>query len=249
MGRQLNQIIEGLAGVTSGTSTINANLDAIDALLSTLQADIADGIIVSSGTANTNLRDGSGNAITSTTLGASRRLDVMLSSGGATGSAAPTDANLVGGTDGTNLRGIRTDTSGRVSTQIFDSSGTALTYAATGTAGTPSSDVISVQGISGGTPLPVRPRNAAVTVTAGTTSGTANTSAQALASSSTRQYLLIQNISDTDMYFNFGAAATTSNLLVKSGGAGITFESGFVPTDAVNVICSAASKSYYILSA
>ena len=133
--------------------------------------------------------------------------------------------------------------------RVFDSTGAALTYASTGTAGTPASDVISVQGISGGTPLPVRPRNAAVTVTAGTTSGTANTSAQALASSSTRQYLLIQNISDTDMYFNFGAAATTSHMLLKSGGAGITFESGFVPTDAVNVICSAASKSYYILSA
>jgi hypothetical protein len=133
--------------------------------------------------------------------------------------------------------------------RVFDSGGTALTYASTGTAGTPSSDVVSVQGITGGTPLPVRPRNASVTVTAGTTSGTANTSAQALASSSTRQYLLIQNISDTDMYFNFGASATTSNLLIKSGGSGITFEAGFVPTDAVNVICASASKPYYILSA
>jgi hypothetical protein len=133
--------------------------------------------------------------------------------------------------------------------RVFDSSGTALTYASTGTAGTPSSDVISVQGITGGTPLPVRPRNAAVTVTAGTTSGTANTSAQALASSSTRQYLLIQNISDSDMYFNFGATATTSNMLITKNGGGVVFETGFVPTDAVNVICSAASKSYYILSA
>ena len=133
--------------------------------------------------------------------------------------------------------------------RVYDSTGTALTYASTGTAGTPSSDVITVQGITGGTPLPVRPRNAAVTVTAGTTSATPSTSAQALASSTTRQYLLIQNISDTDMYFNFGAAATTSHLLVKSGGAGIIFEAGFVPTDAVNVICASASKSYYILSA
>jgi type IV secretory pathway VirJ component len=176
--------------------------------------------------------------------------------------------------------------------RVFDSSGTALTYASTGTAGTSSSDVVSIQGITGATPvivsqssatslktqsevyqggtavstssplqvslantgvnttpLQVRPRNASVTVTANTTSATANTSAPALTSSATRQYLLIQNISDTDMYFNFGATATTSHLLIKAGGAGITFESGFVPTDEVNVICSAASKSYYILSA
>ena len=51
------------------------------------------------------------------------------------------------------------------------------------------------------------------------------------------------------MYFNFGAAATTSNLLIAKSGSGIVFESGFVPTDAINVICSAASKAYYILSA
>ena len=309
MGRQWNTIIESLGPLTGGTMSINANLTDIEALLTTLQADVADGISVTTGTltagtVSANLRDGSGNSITSTTQGATRRLDVMLSSGGATGSTAPTNANLVGGTDGTNLRAVRTDASGRVSTQIFDSSGTALTYAGTGTAGTPSSDVVTVQGVGGMTALTVAqttasslnatvvqstatnlrsqaecyqggtavgsanplqvtlantasnstavniaPRNGAVTVTAGTTSGTANTSAQALVSSSTRRYLLIQNISDTDMYFNFGAAATTSHLLVKSGGSGITFETGFVPTDAVNVICSAASKSYYILSA
>ena len=44
MGRQLNQIIEGLSAVTGATSTINVNLDAIEALLTTLQADVADGI-------------------------------------------------------------------------------------------------------------------------------------------------------------------------------------------------------------
>jgi hypothetical protein len=133
--------------------------------------------------------------------------------------------------------------------QVLDSGGSQITYASTGTAGTPASDVVTVQGISGGTPLPVRPRNGAITVTTGTTSSSANTSAQALASNTSRQYLLIQNISDTDMYFNFGAAATTSNLLVAKNGSGIVFESGFVPTDAVNVICSGASKPFYILSA
>ena len=50
MGRQLNQIIEGLSAVTGATSTINVNLDAIEALLATLQADVANGLIVTDGT-------------------------------------------------------------------------------------------------------------------------------------------------------------------------------------------------------
>ena len=94
----------------------------------------------------------------------------------------------------------------------------------------------------------VRPRNGSVTVVAGATDSTPSTSAEALATNSSRQYLYIQNNSDTDMYFNFGAAATTSHLLVKAG-ASVAFDSGFVPTNAVNVICASASKSYYILHA
>lgn len=44
MGRQWNQIIESLGGLTGGTISINANLTDIDALLTTLQADVADGL-------------------------------------------------------------------------------------------------------------------------------------------------------------------------------------------------------------
>jgi hypothetical protein len=39
--------------------------------------------------------------------------------------------------------------------QIIDSSGSAVSYAEIGTAGSPSSDVVSVQGVSGGTVIPV----------------------------------------------------------------------------------------------
>ena len=44
MGRQWNAIIDALSG---GTMSINANLTDIEALLTTLQADVADGITVS----------------------------------------------------------------------------------------------------------------------------------------------------------------------------------------------------------
>ena len=47
MGRQWNAIIDALSG---GTMSINANLTDIEALLTTLQADVADGIIVTNGT-------------------------------------------------------------------------------------------------------------------------------------------------------------------------------------------------------
>lgn len=46
MGRQLNQILSDLSNITSGTSVINVNLTDIEALLTTLQADVADGISV-----------------------------------------------------------------------------------------------------------------------------------------------------------------------------------------------------------
>lgn len=49
MGRQWNQIISSLGPLSGGTMSINANLTEIEALLTTLQADVADGIVVSSG--------------------------------------------------------------------------------------------------------------------------------------------------------------------------------------------------------
>ena len=49
MGRQWNTIIESLGPLTGGSMSISANLTDIEALLTTLQADVADGIIVSSG--------------------------------------------------------------------------------------------------------------------------------------------------------------------------------------------------------
>ena len=52
MGRQWNQIIESLGPLTGGTVSINANLGDIDALLTTLQADIADGITLTKGSSS-----------------------------------------------------------------------------------------------------------------------------------------------------------------------------------------------------
>jgi hypothetical protein len=43
MGWQTNRILETIGTATGGTQSINFNLEAIEALLVTLQADVADG--------------------------------------------------------------------------------------------------------------------------------------------------------------------------------------------------------------
>ena len=50
MGRQLNQILSDLSNITSGTSVINVNLTDIEALLTTLQADVANGVLTAPST-------------------------------------------------------------------------------------------------------------------------------------------------------------------------------------------------------
>jgi hypothetical protein len=53
MGRQWNTIIESLGPLSGGTGlSINANLTELEALVTTLQADVADGILVTNGTVN-----------------------------------------------------------------------------------------------------------------------------------------------------------------------------------------------------
>jgi hypothetical protein len=80
------------------------------------------------------------------------------------------------------------------------------------------------------------------------TIATANTSQTALAANATRKYLLFQNISDTDMFINFGAAATTGagSLWIQGLGGSIVFEDFACPTDAVNVLCAVSGKAYTI---
>lgn len=60
-----------------------------------------------------------------------------------------------------------------------------------------------------------------------------------------RTYLVFQNISDTIMHINFGAAATVDSNSIRVGAGGsVTFNGGWVPSQAVNVICSSSGKSW-----
>ena len=249
MGRQWNTIIESLGPLSGGTMSITANLTDIEALVTTIQADIANGIdvnhltdgtqktkivdangnnisYITAGTAGTpssnvlsvqgitgatpiaasislgtstigyvNLQDGSGNAITSSSISGKQRLDVNLSSAGTIGSSVPTTANLYAGTDGTNMRAVSVDTNGRV----------------------------NINQVRGATTIG--------TLTAGTTNGTL------FATNSTRNYLLVQCTSGT-AYIDTNGTATAGDGVLLTSGQGITFEGSFIPTGAISAITS-----------
>jgi hypothetical protein len=220
----LNNISVNADTLNLNTDQVESKLDTTTGLLTTLSADTA---IIKNDLANgvlSDVRDGTGNALTSATRGSQRALSVQIVDGS----------------------GNQVTTFGSASVSVSNFPATQA-VSGTVTANTGLTQPLTDTQLRA-TPVPVRPRNGTLTVTSGSTSASANTSAQALASNSSRQYLLIQNVSDTDMYFNFGATATTDHLFIAKSGGGIVFESGFVPTDAVNVICSSASKKYYILS-
>lgn len=74
---------------------------------------------------------------------------------------------------------------------------------------------------------------------------TGGTSQQVAASNSSRVYFAIQNISDTDMYLGVGfTPTTTTGILLSKGGGGFVFESGFIPTQAINLLCATTGKAF-----
>jgi hypothetical protein len=275
----LNNISVNADTLNLNTDQVESKLDTTTGLLTTLSADTA---IIKNDLANgvlSDVRDGTGNALTSATRGSQRALSVQIVDGSGNqvtsfGSASVSVSNFpatqpVSGTFWQATQPVSGTVTANAGTGSFTvTQATATNLNASVVQGTATNLKTQAENYQGGsavgsanplqvtlantgantTALQVRPRNGAFTVTSGSTSASANTSAQALASNSSRQYLLIQNVSDTDMYFNFGATATTDHLFIAKSGGGIVFESGFVPTDAVNVICSSASKKYYILS-
>jgi hypothetical protein len=81
--------------------------------------------------------------------------------------------------------------------------------------------------------------NRSTTITAG------GTSQQVAAANTSRNYLLIQNISDTAMYVGIGyTPTTTTGLLLSASGGGIVFETSFIPTQAINVLCATTGKAF-----
>jgi hypothetical protein len=145
-----------------------------------------------------------------------------------------------------------------VTARLINPAGTAVTYAEVGTAGNPSIDVLSVQGVSGGTNLPIA---GSVTIS-GVPSGalttrfgsvvTANTALlTAAVTNSARRYLLIQNVTTSSNVITVGVGftPTTTQGIQLTAGAGITFESSYIPTGAVYILSSVTASTFTILEA
>lgn len=132
MGRQIEEIISSLGPLTGGTASINVNLGDIEALLTTLQADVADGIAVTNVAAVSAIYDGDG-----TILGIDRNFPVD-----GTVTANPIRATT-GGTGPTTFTStsygtIAAASTGRLGCQIF-SEGPGILHVTLGTATTSTS--------------------------------------------------------------------------------------------------------------
>jgi hypothetical protein len=94
-----------------------------------------------------------------------------------------------------------------VTARLINPAGTAVTYAEVGTAGNPSIDVLSVQGVTSGTPLTILNHQGTTVTTSNFTSTTAST---VLASfNATREVLTIFNEGAGNLHICAGATCTT----------------------------------------
>ena len=152
--------------------------------------------------------------------------------------------------------------------QLIDSGGTVYDYAQAGTAGSPSSDVMSIQGVENGEAVAIKDGGNVITVDGAVTSysdkgyiqqteenQTINDADEAqiiFSNDTSRRFLFIQNLSDTNMYVGLGFQPSTSpafGILLPSGGGTLKFDSGYIPSNSVYIVCTASGKQFIALHA
>jgi hypothetical protein len=138
-----------------------------------------------------------------------------------------------------------------VTARLINPAGTAVTYAEVGTAGSPSIDVLSVQGVSGGTSLLIGGTTGSFTTRFGSVT-TANTVQISTAVTNlSRKYLFVQNVTTSSnvITVGIGFTPTTTQGIQLAAGALIDFESSFIPTGAVYILSSVTGSPFTILEA
>jgi len=160
-----SQPITGSVSVTNFPATQNV------AVTSSVEVEVKNDTgnpVPVSGTVSAKVQDGSGNSISST----GGALNVNVSGGtvtasnpsvSSTGSAVPANATFVGGTDGTNLRALSVDTSGKLNINNISGTVSLPTGAATAynqtlvqsSVGVSTGTAITIQGGVGGVAVPV----------------------------------------------------------------------------------------------
>jgi hypothetical protein len=135
-----------------------------------------------------------------------------------TGAAIPTSATLVGGSDGTDLRALSSDTSGR------------LVTVGAGTAGSPVGGVFTIQGVSGGQAVPISGSISATNPSVGTTGaaiptsstlvgGSDGTDLRALSTDSSGRLVVIGNVTPANAFTNPTTAFSAYSLVGAYNGS------------------------------
>jgi hypothetical protein len=77
------------------------------------------------------------------------------------------------------------------------------------------------------------------------TIATGGTAQQVMAVNHNRRGILFQNVSDTDMWVDFGATAVADSPSIKvAAGLALPFMGSFMPTQYMSVICATTGKKY-----
>jgi len=77
---------------------------------------------------------------------------------------------------------------------------------------------------------------------------TGGTHQQVFASNANRKFLLVQNVSDTDMNLGIGYNPTASTgIFLAKNGSGVVFESNFIPTQEIRILCATTGKAFVAL--
>ncbi len=117
-----------------------------------------------------------------------------------------------------------------------------------GDAGIPKGKVHTVQGISGGTPVPVSGSVGGSSGTLTNRSGsitTGGTAQQLMAANSSRKYLFVQNISSGDLWINFTTTAVQDQPSLKlASGASFFMEGTFVSTELISIIGATTGQKF-----
>ena len=96
--------------------------------------------------------------------------------------------------------------------------------------------------------MPIFAENSAPVTPATTLTITTAATSQQVFANTKRSYLLVQNTSDTDMWLAIGTTPSVgTGIRLLAGGGGYVAEEGLIPSGAVNIICSAAGKTFYAL--
>lgn len=127
--------------------------------------------------------------------------------------------------------------------EVYNDSGDPLVVKGNGTAGSPDTNVMTFQGIAGGTPISTKTDlspNSPATVSVGVTSGTL------LAANASRKGLIVINTSANTVSIGFGAAAVLNSGITLYPHGSFSMDEFSFDTGALNAIASGASSSVAI---